>query len=125
MRRKARDRREEVTMTYAEKGKDRREEVTMTYAEKGKDRREEVTMTYAEKGKEQERRSDHDVCGERQRQGEKKKQRFDTAMLQNPETKQQFTIALKNSFCILQEATEMTIHSFNMAMELAGKAVLG
>ena len=30
-----------------------------------------------------------------------------------------------NSFGILQEETEMTIHSFNMAMELAGKAVLG
>ena len=57
--------------------------------------------------------------------GDKKKQRFDTAKLQNPETKQQFTIALKNSCSILQEETEMTIHSFNMAMELAGKAVLG
>ena len=57
--------------------------------------------------------------------GEKKKERFDTTKLQNPETKQQFTIALKNSFGILQEETEMTIHSFNMAMELAGKAVLG
>ena len=57
--------------------------------------------------------------------GEKKKEHFDTTKLQNPETKQQFTIALKNSFCILQEETEMTIHSFNMAMELAGKAVLG
>ena len=33
--------------------------------------------------------------------GEKKKQRFDTAKLHNPKTKQQFTIALKNSFCIL------------------------
>ena len=29
--------------------------------------------------------------------GEKKKQRFDTAKLQNPETKQQFTNALKSS----------------------------
>ena len=57
--------------------------------------------------------------------GEKKKEHFDTTKLQNPETKQQFTIALKNSFGILQEETEMTIHSFNMAMELAGKAVLG
>ena len=57
--------------------------------------------------------------------GEKKKERFDTTKLQNPETKQQFTIAMKNSFGILQEETEMTIHSFNMAMELAGKAVLG
>ena len=57
--------------------------------------------------------------------GEKKKERFDTTKLQNPETKQKFTIALKNSFGILQEETEMTIHSFNMAMELAGKAVLG
>ena len=57
--------------------------------------------------------------------GEKKKERFDTTKLQNPETKQQFIIALKNSFSILQEETEMTIHSFNMAMELAGKAVLG
>ena len=56
---------------------------------------------------------------------EKKKQLFDTAKLQNPETKQQFTIALKNSFGILQEETEMTIHIFNMAMELAGKAVKG
>ena len=41
--------------------------------------------------------------------GEKKKERFDTTKLQNPETKQQFTIALKNSFGILQKETEMTI----------------
>ena len=53
------------------------------------------------------------------------KQRVDTSKLQNLETKCQFTIALKNSFFILHEETEMTIHSFNMAMELAGKAVLG
>ena len=30
--------------------------------------------------------------------GDKKKQRFDTSKLQNPETNQQFTVALKNSF---------------------------
>ena len=40
--------------------------------------------------------------------GEKKKERFDTTKLQNPETKQQFTIALKNSFGILHEETYYT-----------------
>ena len=35
--------------------------------------------------------------------GENKKQCFDTAKLQNTETKQQFTIAMKNNFGILQE----------------------
>ena len=48
--------------------------------------------------------------------GEEKKQRFGTAKLQNPETKQQFTIAQKNGFGILQEETEKTIHSLNLAM---------
>ena len=38
--------------------------------------------------------------------GEKKKERFDTTKLQNPETKQQFTIALKKRFGILQEETD-------------------
>ena len=37
---------------------------------------------------------------------EKKKQRFDTTKLQNPDIKQQFTIAMKNSFSILRAETD-------------------
>ena len=70
---------------------------------------------------------DRETCTETEKGNNRREEEtaFDTAKLQNQETKQQFTSALKNSFGILQEETEMTIHNFNMATELAGKAVLG
>ena len=56
--------------------------------------------------------------------GEKKKQHFDTAKLQNPVTKREFTIMLKDSFSILQEEPDMIIHRFNKNMEIAGSKTI-
>ena len=48
-------------------------------------------------------------------------QRFDTNKLKDPKVKQGFSIALRNRFSLLQQDTEMTINSFNKAINEAAK----
>ena len=47
------------------------------------------------------------------------------ARLNDPDIKQNFNIALKNNYSVLQNETEMTIHAFNQVIREAGDIILG
>ena len=57
--------------------------------------------------------------------GEKRLKRFNVARLTDPDIKQKFNIALKNSYSVLQNETEMTIRAFNQVIQEAGDIILG
>ena len=56
---------------------------------------------------------------------EKRQKRFNVARLTDPDIKQKFNIALKNSYSVLQNETEMTIHAFNQVIQEAGDTIFG
>ena len=56
--------------------------------------------------------------------GEKRQKCFNVARLTDPDIKQKFNIALKNSYSVLQNETEMTIHAFNRVIQEAGDTIL-
>ena len=51
--------------------------------------------------------------------GDTKSQRFDVAKLKNPAVKEDFSIALRNQYSVLQDDAALTIDSFNRAMATA------
>ena len=76
--------------------------------------------------------SDHSLVGavlalklRRAKLGEKRQKRFNVARLANPDIKQKFNIALKNSYSVLQNETEITIYAFSQVIQEAGDTILG
>ena len=57
--------------------------------------------------------------------GEKRQNRFNVARLTDPDIKQKFDIALKNSYSVLQNETKITIHAFSQVIREAGDNILG
>ena len=57
--------------------------------------------------------------------GETKSQRFDVAKLKNPAVKEDFSIALRNQYSLLQNGTALAIDSFNRTMAAAAIKTLG
>ena len=77
-------------------------------------------------------RSDHSLVGGvlalKQRTanlGEKRQKCFNVARLTDPDIKQKFNIALKNSYSVLQNETEITIYAFSQVIQEAGDTILG
>jgi endonuclease/exonuclease/phosphatase family metal-dependent hydrolase len=57
--------------------------------------------------------------------GDNRNQRYDVAKLKDPKVKEEFRLALRNRFSVLDDETALTINNFNSVMREVGDKVLG